>query len=65
MTVKKRRKKRQMNFFTSSVCDLLIWIAEHSLAGTSHAGNYQPDVRALKQQLHDSFQTEYHRVLCD
>ncbi len=54
-----------MNFFTSSVCDLLIWIAEHSLAGTSHAGNYQPDVRALKQQLHDSFQTEYHRVLCD
>ena len=42
-----------MNFFTLSVCDLLIWIAEHSLVSTSHAGNYQPDVRALKQQLHD------------
>ncbi|MCR4952086.1 MAG: hypothetical protein K6A40_12270 [Solobacterium sp.] len=46
-----KEEKRQMIFFTSSVCDLLIWIAEHSLAGTSHAGNYQPDVRALKQQL--------------
>ena len=46
-----------MIFFTSTVCDLLIWIAEHSLVSTSHAGNYQPDVRALKQQLHDRKET--------
>ncbi len=46
-----------MNFFTSSVCNLLIWIAQHSLVSTSHAGNYQPDVRRLKQQLHDRKET--------
>ncbi|HCK89130.1 MAG TPA: hypothetical protein DHW39_10040 [Erysipelotrichaceae bacterium] len=42
-----------MNFFTSSVCDLLISIAETSLSSASRLGCYQPDVRALKQQLHD------------
>ena len=46
-------EKRQMSFFTSSVCDLLISIAETSLSSASRLGCYQPDVRALKQQLHD------------
>ncbi len=48
-----KEEKRQMSFFTSSVCDLLISIAETSLSSASRLGCYQPDVRALKQQLHD------------
>ena len=42
-----------MRIFTSSVCDLLIWIVQHSLVSTSHAGNYQPDVRTLKKQFNN------------
>ena len=50
-----------MHFFTTTVCDLLISIAEASLGSASRLGCYQLDVRALKQQLHDS--TEI-RILC-
>ena len=47
-----------MKFFTSSICDLLISIAETSLSSASRLGCYQPDVRALKQQLHDRKETD-------
>ncbi len=46
-----------MNFFTSTVCDLLIPIAEPPLSSASRPGCYQPDGRALKQRLHDRKET--------
>lgn len=33
------------------VKDLLIHVAEHSLASTSRLGNYQEDVRELKKNI--------------
>ena len=47
-----------MNFFTSTVCDLLISIAETSLSSASRLGCYQPDVCVLKRQLHDRKETD-------
>lgn len=47
-----------MDFFISSVCDLLISIAETSLSSASRLGCYQPNVRALKQLLHDRKETK-------
>ena len=52
-----KEEKRQMNSFTSSICDLFS-IAETSLSSASRLGCYQPDVRALKQQLHDRKETD-------
>ncbi len=52
-----KRRKKQMNIFTTTVCDLLISIAETSLSSASRLGCYQPDVRSLKEQLHDRKET--------
>ena len=46
-----------MNFFTSTVCDFLISVAETSLSSVFRHGCYQSDVRSLKQQFHDSTET--------